>query len=97
MPRYVIRNVPGGSYADVLSGAFYGWLNNKAALAVQIRAGEGKLLATSFASVCTDEIRSRRRLDAMIRHVASPRFVPRREWGPAKGGHFRNIVLGKQS
>jgi hypothetical protein len=46
VPRFVIQGVAGANYDDVLSGNFYGWLNNKAALMAQMRVGEGKVLLT---------------------------------------------------
>ena len=45
-PRYVITgNLPS---EDILSGIFYGWLNNNAGLAVKANYGEGRILVTTF-------------------------------------------------
>ena len=48
VPEFVLQNVAPSDYQDVLSGITYGWLNKNAALAVQMRVGSGKMLATSF-------------------------------------------------
>jgi hypothetical protein len=64
-----------------LSGIFYGWINNNAALAVQMRAGTGKLLATTFRF---DEYGrdpyATHLLDAMIHYVAGQNFAPVLDW-----------------
>ena len=45
-PRYVITGkLPS---EDILSGIFYGWLNNNAALAVKANYGKGRILVTTF-------------------------------------------------
>jgi hypothetical protein len=84
VPRFVIQGVGGEDYADVLSGIFYGWLNNNAALAVQMRAGKGKLFATTFRF---DEYGSdpfaARLFDSIIRYVSSQGFAPRLSWRPS--------------
>jgi hypothetical protein len=41
VPRFIIQGIEGSNYDDVLSGIFYGWLNNNAALAAQMRVGQG--------------------------------------------------------
>ncbi|HKP87923.1 MAG TPA: hypothetical protein VJZ26_17605, partial [Blastocatellia bacterium] len=78
IPRYVIQGVRGEDYSDVMSGIFYGWLNNNAALAVQMQAGTGKLLATTFrfADYGSDPYATHL-LDAMINHVSGPGFSPK--------------------
>jgi hypothetical protein len=48
VPRFVIQGVGGANYDDVLSGITYGWLNSNEALALQTRAGGGRLLITTF-------------------------------------------------
>jgi hypothetical protein len=77
-PRYVIQGVRGEDYSDVMSGIFYGWLNNNAALAMQARAGKGKLFATTFRF---DEYGSdpwaTQLLDAIIRYAGGPAFSPK--------------------
>jgi hypothetical protein len=81
VPRFVIQGVRGEDYTDVLSGIFYGWLNNNAALAVQMRAGKGKLFATTFRF---DEYGSdpfaTGLLDSIIRYVSSKGFAPKLNW-----------------
>jgi beta-galactosidase/beta-glucuronidase len=85
VPRFVIQGVPGESYGDVLSGIFYGWINYNAALMVRMRAGEGRLLATTFrfGEYGRDPF-STHLFDALVRHVAAPGFAPRLEWSAAK-------------
>jgi beta-galactosidase/beta-glucuronidase len=81
VPRFIIQGIPGAAYGDVLSGIFYGWINNNAALAVQMRAGTGKLLATTFRF---DEYGrdpyATHLLDAMIHYVAGQNFAPVLDW-----------------
>ncbi|MGH9943352.1 MAG: glycoside hydrolase family 2 TIM barrel-domain containing protein, partial [Pyrinomonadaceae bacterium] len=82
VPRFVIQGVPPTAYADdVLSGIFYGWLNHNAALAVRMKAGAGKLVATTyrFDDYGRDPYATRL-LDALIRHAAAPDFAPKLEW-----------------
>jgi hypothetical protein len=80
-PRYVIQGIRAADYDDVLSGIFYGWLNNNAALAVQMRAGSGKVFVTTFRF---DEYGSdpyaTRLLDAAIRYISGPNFAPKLNW-----------------
>jgi hypothetical protein len=47
-PNYVLQGIPPDQFEDVLSGATYGWLNLNSALAVQFRAGRGRLVVTTF-------------------------------------------------
>jgi hypothetical protein len=78
VPRHIIQGVAAGDYGDVLSGIFYGWLNNNAALAVQLKAGAGKFLATTFRF---DEYGAdpyaTRLLDAMISYAGGANFEPK--------------------
>jgi len=79
VPHYIIQNIRGEDYRDVLSGIFYGWLNNNAALAVQMRInGDGKALVTTFRF---DEYGSdpyaTYLLDAMIRYADGGDFAPK--------------------
>ncbi len=78
IPEFVIQGGNGADYGDVLSGIFYGWLNNNAALAVQVQAGKGKALVTTyrFKEYGKDEYATRL-LDAMIRYVSGPQFAPK--------------------
>ncbi|HEX8183922.1 MAG TPA: glycoside hydrolase family 2 TIM barrel-domain containing protein [Blastocatellia bacterium] len=78
IPRFVIQGVRGEDYADVLAGIFYGWLNNNAALAVQVRAGKGKLFATTFRfdEYGSDPFASRL-LDSIIRYASGQGFAPK--------------------
>jgi hypothetical protein len=78
IPRYVIQGISGEDYSDVMSGIFYGWLNNNAALAVQMQAGKGNLFATTFrfAEYGSDPYATHL-LDAIIRHTSGPNFSPK--------------------
>jgi hypothetical protein len=61
-----------------LSGVFYGWLNQNAALAVQMNTGNGKLLATTFRfDAYGKDPYATQLLDSIIRYAASPSFAPR--------------------
>ncbi|MDT4896970.1 MAG: hypothetical protein QOH25_2047 [Acidobacteriota bacterium] len=81
VPRFVIQGIPDAAYGDVLSGIFYGWINNNAALAVQMKAGEGKLLATTFRfDDYGRDPYATHLLDAMIRYVAGNNFAPALDW-----------------
>jgi beta-galactosidase/beta-glucuronidase len=81
VPRFIIQNVPGAAYEDVLSGIFYGWINNNAALAVQMKAGEGKLLATTFRfDDYGRDPYATHLLDAMIHYITGQNFAPKLDW-----------------
>ena len=81
VPRFVIQGVAPANYDDVLSGIFYGWLNNNAALAVQMRMGEGKLLLTTFRfDDYGRDAYATHLLDAMIAYARSAAFAPRLEY-----------------
>lgn len=77
-PRAVIQGVRGEDYGDVLSGIFYGWLNNNAALAVQMRYGKGKFFATTyrFDAYGRDPFATHL-LDAIVRYTSGPDFEPK--------------------
>ena len=78
VPHYIIQGVAPHDYDDVLSGVFYGWLNQNAALAVQMNAGKGKLLATTFRfEAYGKDPYATQLLDSIIRYAASPGFMPR--------------------
>ena len=78
VPRYVIQNVRAEDYADVMSGIFYGWLNNNAALAMQMRVGEGKAFITTFRfDAYGSDPYATRLLDAMIRYAGGNDFAPK--------------------
>jgi hypothetical protein len=81
VPRFVIQGVAPADYDDVLSGIFYGWLNNNAALAVQLRLGKGKVLLTTFRfdDYGRDEYATQL-LDALIAYVKSTAFAPTLEY-----------------
>jgi len=78
VPQYVIQNVRADDYADVMSGIFYGWLNNNAALAMQMRVGEGKAFITTFRfDAYGSDPYATRLLDAMIRYASGNNFAPK--------------------
>ncbi|NDQ55787.1 MAG: hypothetical protein GZ088_01790 [Acidipila sp.] len=78
VPHYIIQGVAPHDYDDVLSGVFYGWLNQNAALAVQMNAGKGKLLATTFRfDAYGKDPYATQLLDSILRYAASPGFMPR--------------------
>ncbi|HEX8069013.1 MAG TPA: beta galactosidase jelly roll domain-containing protein [Pyrinomonadaceae bacterium] len=77
VPRFVVQQVPGANYEDVLAGVFYGWLNNNAAYAVRLRLGNGRLLVTTFRF---DEYGrdpyATHLLDELIRYASGPDMTP---------------------
>jgi hypothetical protein len=82
VPRFVIQDVPGAHYEDVLAGVFYGWLNNNAALAVQLRAGNGRALLTTFNfDDYGRDPYATHLLDAMIAYASGPDCAPTLDYG----------------
>lgn len=80
-PRYVIQGIRTADYDDVLSGIFYGWLNNNAALAVQMRDGSGKVFVTTFRfDAYGSDPYATRLLDATIRYIGGQAFAPKLNW-----------------
>jgi hypothetical protein len=78
VPRFVIQGIKGVNYDDVLSGIFYGWLNNNAALAAQMRVGQGRLLLTTFRfEDYGSDPYATNLLDSLIRYASGPTFQPR--------------------
>ncbi len=78
VPQYVIQNVRADDYADVMSGIFYGWLNNNAALAMQMRVGEGSAFVTTFRfDAYGSDPYATRLLDGMIRYAGGNDFAPK--------------------
>ena len=77
VPQYIIQGVRGEDYADVLSGIFYGWLNNNAALALQMNVGGGKALITTFRfDEYGDDPYATHLLNELIKYVSEPTFKP---------------------
>jgi hypothetical protein len=78
VPRFVVQGVGGAGYDDVLAGVFYGWLNNNAALALQARAGRGRLVLTTlrFDEYGRDPYATHL-LDALVRYASGPDCAPR--------------------
>ena len=77
VPHYIIEGVGAQDYDDVLSGVFYGWLNQNAALAVQMNTGNGKLLVTTFRFDAYGKDPYATQLDSIIHYAVSPSFAPR--------------------
>ena len=78
VPLFVIQGIKGANYDDVLAGIFYGWLNNNAALAAQMRVGNGALLLTTFRfDEYGKDPYATHLLDSLIRYVSGPNFRPR--------------------
>jgi hypothetical protein len=81
VPRFVIQHVPAAHYDDVLSGIFYGWLNENQALAVQMRAGAGRMLLTTFRfGEYGRDPYATHLLDALIAYATGPDFAPRLDY-----------------
>jgi len=78
IPQFVIQGVRGADYNDVLSGIFYGWLNNNAALAVQAQVGNGKAIITTYRfTEYGNDPYATHLLDALIRYASGPQFAPK--------------------
>ncbi len=77
IPRYVLGNIPGEDFDDVLAGITYGWLNMNSALMVQKRVGTGRLLLTTFhfESFGSDPYATVL-LNSLIDYIESPEFTP---------------------
>jgi hypothetical protein len=77
IPRFIIQGVRGTDYVDVMSGIFYGWLNNNAALAMGMRAGEAKIFATTYRfDAYGRDPYATHLLDAIIRYTRGQNFAP---------------------
>jgi hypothetical protein len=80
IPNYVLQNISGEHFEDVLSGITYGWLNANSALALQLRAGSGKLLLTTFRfQDYGSDPYATHLLNALVRYLASPACQPKLE------------------
>jgi hypothetical protein len=78
IPRFIIQGVRGADYVDVMSGIFYGWLNNNAALAMGMRAGEAKIFATTYRfDAYGRDPYATHLLDAIIRYTRGANFAPK--------------------
>ncbi|MFL6274383.1 MAG: glycoside hydrolase family 2 protein [Blastocatellia bacterium] len=78
IPQFIIQGVGGADYGDVLSGIFYGWLNNNAALAVQAQMGKGLAFVTTYRfNEYGSDPYATHLLDAIIRYTSGPRFAPK--------------------
>jgi hypothetical protein len=82
-PRFVIEGVGGDDYGDVLSGITYGWLNSNEALAVQARAGQGRLLLTTFRfDDYGRDPYATHLLDSLIAYASGPDISPHLSFEP---------------
>jgi len=78
IPRFIIQGVRGEDYGDVMSGIFYGWLNNNAALAMGMREDEAKIFATTYRfDAYGRDPYATHLLDAIIRYTHGPSFEPK--------------------
>jgi hypothetical protein len=78
IPRFIIQGVRGADYGDVMSGIFYGWLNNNAALAMGMREGEAKIFATTYRfDAYGRDPYATHLLDAIIRYTRGQSFAPK--------------------
>jgi len=78
VPNFVIQGIEGANYDDVLAGIFYGWLNNNAAVAVQMRLGKGAVLVTTFRfDEYGKDAYATHLLDSLIRYVSGSNFRPK--------------------
>jgi hypothetical protein len=78
VPHFVIQGIDGTNYDDVLAGIFYGWLNNNAALAAQMRFGKGALLLTTFRfDEYGKDPYATHLFDSLVRYVGGANFKPR--------------------
>lgn len=78
VPRFVVEGVGGANFDDVLSGITYGWLNSNEALAVQARAGAGRMLLTTFRfDDYGRDPYATQLLDALVAYASGPNFEPR--------------------
>jgi hypothetical protein len=81
VPRFIIQGIPSAGYGDVLSGIFYGWINDNAALTAQMNVGTGKLLLSTFRfDGYGRDAYATHLLDAMIRYVSGKDFAPKLDW-----------------
>jgi hypothetical protein len=77
VPDYVLQGIPASAYEDVLAGVTYGWLNKNSALAVQMQAGLGKVLATTFRfEAYGSDPYATHLLDAFLLYVQGREFLP---------------------
>ena len=78
VPKFVIQGLRAEDYGDVLSGITYGWLRNNAALAVQMRAGNGRIFATTFRfDRYGQDPYATRLLDSIISYADGASFAPK--------------------
>jgi hypothetical protein len=77
VPDYVLQGVPAAAYEDVLAGITFGWLNKNSALALQMKVGPGRLMATTFRfDAYGADPYATHLLDTFLRYVQSPDFLP---------------------
>ncbi|MCF7885908.1 MAG: hypothetical protein K9M80_05380 [Candidatus Marinimicrobia bacterium] len=81
-PDYVVSDIPGGKFSDVLAGMYVGWLHLNSGYIVQIKAGPGTLL------ICTlnilknypEDPYSVNLLDRLIRYLSGNQISPELDW-----------------
>ncbi len=78
-PRWLLDGVPAAAWraGDVLSGMFYGWLNENRATTAQFKIGKGKVIVTTFdvASYGKDPFATRL-VNGMLTYLASDACAP---------------------
>jgi hypothetical protein len=98
VPRFVIQGVSGADYGDVLSGITYGWLNGNAALALQARAGGGRLLLTTFRfEDYGRDPYATHLLDALIAYASGAEFTPRLNIETGVGAGVASVLSAPRS
>jgi len=65
-------------YEDVIAGIFFGWINKNAALMLEAKKGDGKMLITTFriADAYEKDPYARSLFERMIEFVTSQSFQP---------------------
>jgi hypothetical protein len=82
VPRFVMQGVAPEDFDDVLAAATFGWIQKTSPLAIQMRVGEGRLLATTFRF---DEYGrdpyATNLLNSMVKYLHSPEFNATLQFG----------------
>ncbi len=82
VPNYVIREIAKENYDDVLSGMYIGWVHFTSAFMVQMNAGEGKLILSSFKhndNYGSDPYTTQL-TDELIKYIKSDKCNPKFNW-----------------
>ena len=80
VPDYVITGVEPEQFGDVLCGVTYGWLQMNSALVLQVKAGKGRLIITTFRfEEYGADAYATALLDALVAYVRSDECAPAME------------------